>query len=69
MREIQQVGENDIYYNAFKHQHSPTEDGSPCVGVRVENILGGVKLAVGADGLREMGGLFTFEIVLCRGMC
>lgn len=31
--------------------------------------FGGVNFVVGADGLREMGELFTFKIVLYRGMC
>lgn len=48
---------------------APQKTAAHARGVRVENILGGVKLAEGADGLREMGGLFTFEIVLCRGIC
>lgn len=48
---------------------APQKMAAHAWGVRVENILGGVKLVVGADGLREMGGLFTFEIVLCHGMC
>lgn len=40
-----------------------------CVCVHIENILEGVKLVVGADGLGEMGELLTFKIVLYSGMC